>query len=179
MTFDDLFHTFASCGLLVAPSEIHGMLCGRLVMGEVLEEPDLLRLTAEYLDREELDDLEAELVALYRECHEQMYHQGFEFRLMLPDEEFAIGERTQALASWCQGFLYGLGRAGLQQGTTLSDEAVESLEDLSAISQLHFEDADNDDEMNFFELTEFVRVVVLVLHAELNQHTVEEKPTLH
>ena len=179
MTFDDLFHSFASTGLLVGPSELQGMFCGRLVMGEVLSESSLLQHSAEYVDRENLDDIDSELVALYQQCLEQIHHQGFEFQLLLPEEEVPIGQRTQALAHWCQGFLYGLGRAGLHEGVALSEDAVETLEDLSAISQLHFEDAESDDEMNFFELVEFVRVVVLVLHAELDQSDTEQKPTLH
>ena len=179
LNFEDLFHSFASIGLLVGPSEIQGVFCGRLVMGEVLEDRELLEFVGEYVDREELEDIEDELIALYQQCRQQIKSQGFTFQLLLPDEEVSIGQRTQALANWCQGFLYGLGKGGLKQNAALSEEAIETLEDLSAISQLNFDDADNDDEMNFFELTEFVRVVVLVLFVEMDQSAPNDRPTLH
>ena len=179
ITYDDLFHSFGSAGLLVGPSELHGLYCGRLVLGEVLSNQELTRVSGLYADREDLEDVEAELVDLYQLCMSQLKGDGFEFQILLPDDETPIGQRTQALAEWCQGFLFGISDAGLGETSALSEETVETLTDLTAIAQLRPEDADTEDEMNFFELVEFVRVVVAVMYAELNQSKPSSQPTLH
>jgi uncharacterized protein YgfB (UPF0149 family) len=94
-----------------------------------------------------------------------------DFSLLLPDEDVAIADRTQALGSWCQGFLYGLGSGEIPDPSTVSPEAGEIVRDLSAIAQVGV-DTSEDDETNeaaFAEVVEFVRVGVQLLFLELSK----------
>ena len=178
MTFEDLLYEFAALEILASPSEVHGMLCGRLVMGEFLSEQNLIRVAADFLQTEAFEGAAELIEELYHYCAGQIQQTGFEFSPLLPEDQSSIHYRTESLAQWCQGFLHGLSQAGLTRNATLSEDAQETLEDLTAISRLRSEDAETGDEMNFFELVEFVRVVVLVLQAELG-HDISTKPTLH
>lgn len=178
MTFEDLAHELGALGVLLSPSEVHGMFCGRLVMGELLAGQKLLSVAEEFLETEAFDEIAELIEELYQFCAGQIQQTGLEFTPLLPEDFNPISYRTEALAQWCQGFLHGLSQAGLSKNLKFSDDAKETLEDLAAISQLKGEDADSDDEVNFFELVEFVRVVVLVLHMELGQPETT-RPTLH
>lgn len=180
MTFDDLFHSFSGLGLLVSPSEIHGLVCSRIVTGEQLDEEGLIEVVNRYADSDQVGNLESELYQLYQVSARQLSGDGVDFLLLLPDDDSPLGQRTQSLAEWCQGFMYGLGESGLNAKTSLSEDAMETLGDFAAISQLRDEDADEDDEMNFFELAEFVRIGVLMLFIEMGGSGARQSsPTIH
>lgn len=114
--------------------------------------------------REVLVELESETDAAFRDPL-------LGFQPLLPEEEGDIEIRTDALAQWCQGFLYGLGLGGLDSGS-LSEECQEALEDLSEIAHAGIdqdeEASDEELERAFTELLEYVRVAAQLLYAELN-----------
>ncbi len=181
MTFDDLNDLLAGKNLLVNPSELHGVLCGRIATGERLSDPDLDKLLMELLDVELdlFDELEQTLHALYGHCLSQIQFQGFEFSPLLPDDEFPLPERTDALGEWCQGFLFGLSAAGADLASVDVQDVEEVLTDLASFAKLRGEDADEDDESNFMELVEYVRVAVLLIHVHLDVIGPESRPVLH
>ena len=72
------------------------------------------------------------------------------------------------MASWCDGFLYGLANAGLQDTSTLSADAQEILKDLSKIAQLDgASSGDEEEEASYNEVMEFVRVASLLIAEEI------------
>src|SRR5690606_32603775 len=76
--------------------------------------------------------------------------------------------RVAALSVWTQGFLDGLVDAGLAGDADLSEDAASALGDLVAIARAGFEgEGDNDDEADFAELVEYVRVAAILIFAEL------------
>jgi uncharacterized protein YgfB (UPF0149 family) len=92
-----------------------------------------------------------------------------EFQPLLPTDDEALSVRTEALADWVQGFLYGLG--GSTSGATLplSPQSSEILADFAEISragEVGSEDAELE-ENAYAELVEFVRVGVQLMHEEL------------
>ena len=87
--------------------------------------------------------------------------------------------RTEALIHWCNAFLYGLGVAGLRDDASLSPQAREVLEELTEVSQLDPEAEGEEDERAFFDVSEFVRVSVMLLYEDLRERDRAEHPTLH
>ena len=98
-----------------------------------------------------------------------MTDSNLQLQLCLPEgEDVGLGEQVNALAEWCEGFLYGLANAGIQTKGNLSAEIKEILHDIGAIAQVDgVELADEEEEVSFVELVEFVRVAVLLLAEEV------------
>ena len=92
----------------------------------------------------------------------------FEFRLLLPPDEVAIGERVAAVATWCSGFLSGLSESG-RRIDRLEGDAAEALADLNKISAMTSSVVEGEEnEADLTEIEEFIRVSVLVIFAEIN-----------
>lgn len=96
---------------------------------------------------------------------------------MLPPDELPLVQRLEALANWCEGFLEGVAAENLPKGTLMQYPMVnEVLEDLAQIKDLSFEAAATpENEKDYMEVVEFVRVGALLIHAECTQ--TESKPS--
>jgi uncharacterized protein YgfB (UPF0149 family) len=152
-------------------SECHGVICGLIcrdsarTAGDCLDQLAALQLLVDP-DRD-LQDLLAELHAATRA---QMDDEEMGFDLWLPDDEEPLEERTIALARWCAGFLAGLASGG--QFDSLSEEALEAIDDLQQIGRAELtapgeiDDDSEDDEEAFFEISEYVRIVALMMREE-------------
>jgi len=92
-----------------------------------------------------------------------------EFELLLPPDAQPLAERTQALAQWCQGFLYGLGAGRISGASELPGEVGEIVRDFIEISRaaVDEEQGEESNEAAYAELVEFVRVGVQLLFEEL------------
>jgi uncharacterized protein YgfB (UPF0149 family) len=150
----------------------HGVLCGLLCAGR----PTSLELWHRFAD--ELSDqaaplitgMRADLERVYRDTSEQLEAEDVSLELLLPDDDTPLSARTEALGLWCDAFLYGLTAGGVSEDTELSVDSRELLKDLAEISRAEFSGSkvEADDELNFQELVEYIRVGVLVLNDELN-----------
>ncbi|MCW8926575.1 MAG: UPF0149 family protein, partial [Xanthomonadales bacterium] len=80
-----------------------------------------------------------------------------------------LEERTMALASWCSGFLAGLGSSGKDLTQALSEEANEALRDFHEISKAVVADTreTEEEETAFVELVEYLRVAVLMIQEDM------------
>jgi len=149
-------------------SELHGSLCGYLAGGGSLRGTTVL--AALQLDGEathpSADDL-ALLDRLARQCERELADPELAFEPLLPEDDRPVTERAESIVEWCRGFLGGFGLAGTAAHANLSEEAQEMLRDLATIaaSSLDFDDADEDEDA-LIEVQEFVRVGVMMLHAE-------------
>ncbi|WP_461481606.1 UPF0149 family protein [Porticoccus sp.] len=182
MDFNDIADGFVLANLPGSPSELHGMLCGRICGGQGAEDDQLITLLAEMLDEapERVEDLGDMLPQLYAYSREQICGDGFQFQPLLPDDDIELNQRLEALGDWCQGFLFGLGNSGLAGETDLAGDIADALRDLAAISQIGMlEEEDEEDEVSYTELVEYVRVAVLLVHAELSVPRGEQSRTLH
>ena len=106
---------------------------------------------------------------------EALHAEDMSFALLLPEDDALIEERLEALGQWCQsfltGFAAGLSRRGVQTLKGLPEEAQEIVQDFAAIAQLETELADDDaddGEANFLELSEYVKVGVLLIMSLLS-----------
>jgi hypothetical protein len=169
LNFDDLANLLAPLGTLNSPSELHGLLCGKLAGGASLSEVNWLLDAVEFLDFIAAPDesVRIALSKLYHVTLEQL--QGaFGLKLMLPDDDSLLSERARALSEWCHGFLSGFGSVDHQGKRQISEEAAEMLQDIANIVQIQVDDEEDEPsaEADYMEVTEYVRVAVSNLYDE-------------
>ena len=158
-------------------AEAHGALCGMLCARGTVE-------LSEWVDhvvgeQEQGSDLLHDVVHKLSELHqttlEMINDSTGGFTLLLPDDDDSLPERVEAIAAWCQGFIYGLAAGGIQQGSALPEDTEELLKDMVEISRAG-PDADDggdgaanedEDEVALMEIEEYVRMGVLLIYEEL------------
>jgi len=166
--FDDLCDLLLPLGTLNSPSELHGLLCGKLSGGEALSETRWLLDAVEFLDFTQAPDesVRDALAQLHLNTRAQLRSQSFDLALMLPEDDADIAQRLKALSEWCYGFLTGFGSAGVGR-QTLSEDAQDTLRDLASIAQIEVdEEGGNDAEADYMEVTEYLRMAVNALYLE-------------
>ena len=152
------------CG--VGASDLHGSLTGYLCGGGSTSPRQWLEALA--LDFNEGEIPPAQLEQLYLDCSAWLADPDLVFEPLLPGGQSSVAVRADALVEWCRGFMGGLGLSGHSGAGRLSSEAEEILQDLSTIAGSRFEYKDaEEDENALVEVVEFIRVAVLLLHAEL------------
>jgi len=183
MTFEELVHLLEVEGFEESPSEIHGLLAGRIAGGERLGDDALAAALVESFDSDEelVENALSSLQTLYASVIAAFERADFSFRPLLPGDDVALGDRVVALSEWCQHFLSGLGYSGLGTRAELSDETNGAIADIAAIAQVGYEgDDEEEDEVNLFELEEYVRMAAMMIFSELNGAAVAaSSPTLH
>lgn len=160
----------------VAIAEAHGCLCGAVC---VVNEYPLARWLDELLDDigpssdpEEIAAAKALLETLHAETVRAMREDQMDFSPLLPDDDVPLAKRAEALAQWCQGFLFGFGSMSGERRPQLPGEVEEVLRDLTQIARASAGDTEptEDDEADYTEIVEYVRVSVQVVHDELAEH---------
>jgi uncharacterized protein YgfB (UPF0149 family) len=104
------------------------------------------------------------------------------FQPLLPDDDYAIEQRLEALTSWVRGFLEGMALSAGQALGEAPDEIRELIEDLVAISQVADDDEpDDESEQQLMEIVEYVRLGALAVFTEFNppEKPSPNTPTLH
>ncbi|MDX1450914.1 MAG: UPF0149 family protein [Oleiphilaceae bacterium] len=187
--FDWLANVYNSHAAINHPSELHGLLMGQLAGGERLEPEQWLSQVVEHMGVEQLatdkqPGLLDDLVSFYEHVDDEIAQDSTSFTLFLPDDEYALTERLEALALWVRGFLEGIAIAASERLAQIDEDLQEILRDMVDISQLDERvSASEEAEREFFEICEYVRVGVLNLYAEFNEPSVPEEtppsPTLH
>jgi yecA family protein len=168
-------------------AEAHGALCGMLCARGTIE-------LSEWIDhvigeQEQGNDLLHDVVHKMSELHqstlEMVNDPTGDFKLLLMDDDDPLPERVEALAAWCEGFIYGLAAGGIQEGSELPEDAAELLKDMVEISRAGHdvddagveESDDNDDEAAYMEIEEYVRMGVLLIYEELQP--LQSTQTIH
>jgi len=167
-------------------AEFHGQLCGLLCTCDSLQLPDWLMVSMPGSDPYTLSPATNELFQVLLD-HSQgtLGSADFDFELLLPDDAAGLAARLEALANWCQGFLFGISHAGVSDIQALPGELPEIVEDFLSISRAeNFElEDDEEDEAAYVELVEYVRVGVQLFAEELRAQpentTASPAPRLH
>lgn len=173
--FDQLADLFVQQSAIFSPSELHGYLCGQLSAGSRLSLESWFQSAAQQLglDDEPQAPLKAGLSGLYQWTLGQMEQAGFELQLLLPDDDNALAQRVESLGLWCHGFLCGYTLAKGKPADQLSDDCRDGMQDLSKIAQMAVDDAadedDDDNEGDYMEIYEYVRMVALLVFSECNR----------
>jgi len=102
----------------------------------------------------------------------------FGFNMLLPKDDDELSLRLEAISGWCRGYLSGLGLVGITDQDLKNDTVKEIVQDLSQIAHVSIDTDDTDeDESNYMELVEYVRIAVQNLQLELNDD--ESEKVLH
>ena len=174
----------APCELDAA--EFHGQLCGLLCTCDRLELADWLMVSLPESDPVNLSPATRELFQVLLDYSQAAVgSEAFEFQPLLPDDTAGLAARLEALANWCQGFLFGISHAGVSDIQALPGELPEVVEDFINISRAEDFELENEeeDEAAYMELVEYVRVGVQLFHEELraqsDNHTVPPDTQIH
>ncbi|MFI4867136.1 MAG: UPF0149 family protein [Steroidobacterales bacterium] len=166
--YSQIQRTLAASHALADPAEAHGTLAGALCALVPYRLEDWL---AEILPDGSTGagDADSVLQTLYEGTVAALAGRGMDFDLLIPGDDAPIEERTQALTSWCTGFLYGLGTSGAADPQRLPGELGEIVRDLTEITRAGVDATDGEEanESALAELTEFVRVGVQLVFDEL------------
>lgn len=167
------------------PAELHGLLCGLLCADESLSGAQWLHYAGEILtEGAELPMPVCEVLAKLLEYGiAQMKDSDGSITPLLPDDDAPLNQRADALGAWCHGLLYGLGLGlgRVEQHGMLSEESQEFLRDATEIAQVGF-DADETgeaDETAYAEVVEYLRVGLLLIHADLHRAATPDSSRLH
>lgn len=146
-------------------AELHGSLCGLISGGKSGDREQWLGLALADPDTAPADS-GSTLDLMYLASVEALASPELGFVLLLPDDDAPVSERGEALVNWCRGFLGGFGLAA-GAAPALSEESSEALADIARIaaSDLCYDDPDTDEDA-FEEVSEFVRVAVMLLHSD-------------
>lgn len=174
--FDTLANALIEEGILtLSPSELHGVIAGHVAAGARFDPDTLLRMLADLTDvsafKQEASKLG--LLSVYQATLVQLQSDSLAVELLLPDDDQALGDRVDALGSWCSGFLAGF---GMQVATKhLSDQVNEAIQDLAQIAQIEADSEEEPgDEANFMEVAEYVRMALVLVFLEYNQPDVDD-----
>lgn len=186
MNFDELSRLLHDAGSGTGAAECHGFLCGYLCINNGLgEEVVKSCLLADRGSTMPTDACVDGIRALAAEVHARITATDFSLQLLLPDDDRPLQERGASLIKWCEGFLSGLGAAGVVRFYSLSTECRELLDDLYKICRLDpddMSDAGEEEEAALTELIEYVRMGAILMHEEFLQSAENEtvtEPVLH
>ena len=156
------------------PSEIHGMLVGHLCAAARPSKGQRQALYESWLGAGLPDELVKLLDGAWTKAEAALDEfADFDFRLLIPDDDEAISVRMRALAHWCSGFISGLGEASgsasNNMNSNINKEVTEALQDMSNIAAFSDEvPSGEENESDFMEIEEFVRVSTLLIYAEMD-----------
>lgn len=183
---DLLFNVDAAMGA----TESHGALCGMLCAQGATEASQwMLYVLGEHEETSKLlQQTGKKLLQIHQISVEQMNDTDAEFELMLPDDDEPLEMRVEALGTWCQGFVYGLAVGGIKEDTVLPEDSKELIRDILEISRAGYiadneaelatdEEDNEEDEVAFMEVSEYVRMGILLIYEELQP--LQSSQTVH
>jgi hypothetical protein len=160
-------------------------LAGRLAATGATAGPEWLIQVLEGTDEANAFRAECQrmLDTLYQSTFWQLSERLSEFAPLLPDDDSDTGDRTAAMARWCEGFLHGL--VSTKHGDTLRDRLAaepiaDIIRDMLQITRAEVDGA-TDEETNeaaYAELVEYLRVAAQLTYEELSdiRHSANESP---
>jgi len=169
--YNSLTDALAKAEAELVASESHGALCGMLCAAGKPELNMWLDQIFEEFDVDNMPIKEASqlLVGLYNDTQTQLNDSDANFQLFIPEDTESLAQRTEALASWCQGFTFGLAEGGLKKDQKLPEDTAELIRDMVEIARAGHDlgDDSEEDEDSFMQVYEYVRMGVLLINEEL------------
>ncbi|NND60803.1 MAG: UPF0149 family protein [Gammaproteobacteria bacterium] len=163
--FAELSHALEDAGTGADAAECHATLTGLICAGPALPGDWMEKVTG---GGDTIDGIKPVLTQLEAQTRRDLGGGEMKFDLFLPQDGVSLTDRTQSLAHWCQGFVYGLTVGGIPVDRPLPGEVGEVVRDFSTLSQAtHEGEAEEDDERAYVELCEYVRVGAQLVYEEL------------
>jgi uncharacterized protein YgfB (UPF0149 family) len=147
-------------------AQVHGYICGLLcATGGKIDNSWQNIVLGEKINPKTRDVLQQ----IFETSFHLISEFSFEFTLLLPADKTDINLRSEALGSWCQGFLTGLKQCHVPLENREASEITDTLNDITEIAQVNYGDmqSNDEDETAYYELAEYVRLAVLMLFHEM------------
>lgn len=168
ITYGELDRSLRELGSGVEAAEAHGCLCGALCVERVFPAAEwAAEVLPDNVDEAVAQPIVDLLAGLREETLVLLAGDDMAFQPLLPPDTEPLDARVRALAAWCSGFLYGLGRSGALG--SLPGDLDEILRDFSEISRAAAapDESGDEAERDYMELVEFVRASVQLSFEEL------------
>lgn len=167
--YDDFVDSIAPLNLPISASELHGMMCGYLCAGADNQGDAYLRALTGNKNDETHRQVSLLLFSVYSVSQQQITNFAFEVELLLPDDDQALADRAKAFGEWCEGFVQALTLAGIDADQFYEEEAQEALQHITEFAELDYEslEVSDEDESALMEVSEYTRMAILRLHADL------------
>ena len=173
MNFDELNRILSDARCNTRAAECHGFLCGYLcISNDMTDEVFRSCLQADIFDEAISVPCLDSIKALATDVYTQISSTDFTLQLLLPGDDRPLQERGESFIQWCEGFLSGLGAAGVVRFYSLSEECRELLDDLYKICRLDPDDMSESgeaEETALTELIEYVRLGAILMHEEFRR----------
>ncbi len=190
VTYEQLANVLADANAIVSTSEAHGLLCGFICAGRAADAVGWIESILGHIEADvpAIGVAKELLLKLYAQSSQEIHDMAFEFHLMLPNDDEILNDRAMALGEWCQGFMAGMGLGGLEITSAHSQDARDGIYHIAEISKIDYTGLDitEDDEKSFMEVSEYLRMAVLMIFSEFTeiqgtgrQSDAETKKSLH
>ena len=159
-----------------SPSELHGLLTGIVCVTQAPSREEWIQILSTLNVPELQDDALMILTDEADDVAHALTEDELDYLPLLPDDDHVLADRVQALADWCAGVVLGF---GLASGHIRADE-MELIEHLQDVAAVEFEDSDDDEEgeISYQELYEFVRLIPVSLSIGRKKISVAESSLL-
>lgn len=184
--YEPLNKSLQYVGALMDAAETHGILCGLLCTSSVFDEKEwFIHVLGEVAVEDNLaSECQQQLWLVKNYTLEQLNSFDCEFMPLLPDNDILLAERVQALGGWCEGFLLGLGLTQIKT-EVLSNEMGEFIEDVISISRVATTTDSEENEEDYMQVVEYLKIGVISLYEELSQtdgqyeqESIEKSPSI-
>ena len=184
MNYDELNQILSDASCATRAAECHGFLCGYLCISDDMAEEVFRSCLLGDVDEAVSVSCLDSIKSLATDVCAQIASTDFTLELLLPGDDKSLRERGASFIEWCEGFLSGLGAAGVVRFYTLSEECRELLDDLYKICRLDPDDMNEsgeEEEIALTELIEYVRLGAILMHEEFrrSEETVVPQPVFH
>ncbi len=177
MDFQQVSEALAPYPELESPAFIQGMLIGLICGDNDIQEAVWIKKLVEEAEIKSVKEsfLKA-LDEMFQATNKGLNGSGFELDFCLPDDDEPLPVRALMLGQLSEGILYGLGLIGVLSDAEnkIPQSVRELVEDLGQIARIDVSglgdelEISEQDESDFMELVEFVKVGVLTINEELN-----------
>ena len=176
--YDTFVDAISILALPFPASELHGVMCGYLCAGALTKGENYIRALMTPTPKQDLRLPTLALFGVYAVSQQQLASFDFKFQLLLPDDDAPLRQRAEAFSDWCNGFTQGLTLAGIEETDLHDEEAQDALEHMIDFAQLDCDEfqIDEKDEISFMEVSEFARMAVLHIFADLQEKREQDTP---
>ena len=161
----------------LSSAEAHGLATGMLCIENKVE---VNSWVAELLEDDItlLDEDKTILITLFEQTRQLLNGEddSFRFDLFLPGDDEPLTEQLEAVRVWCEGFLFGIGRA--RSDSTWPGDVGEIIKDIVEFTKLDTEiddDMDQEDidelEGALIEIQEYLRAAVMMIRDQFMEES--------
>lgn len=181
--YQSFVDSIAILDLPFSGSELHGIMCGYLSTGAAREGIAYLGTLIPNQNDPAMRPATLAIFAVYAVAQQQIEAPGFEFQLLLLDDDEPLDRRARSFSDWCEGFTQGIRMAGVDYNELEDEDTQNALEHITEFADLDHQslEIDEDDERALTEIIEYTRMAVLHLHSDFqaNRADRDDSETVH